>query len=73
MKGDHNIFSNYYRVLDVFYDSQVTINGSTFCAVTQLEIAKILGHNRMTINPIVKNFKKMVFLLKLLLKQNNTN
>lgn len=57
MNGDNPIFSNYYRVLEILFDNQVTANGITFCAITQMEMAKILNCDRMTINPIMKKLQ----------------
>lgn len=64
MNGNHSIFSNYYRVLEIFYDHRVVVNEINYCAVTQSEIAKILGHDRMTISPIVKKLQEDGLIVK---------
>lgn len=35
MQGDNKIFSQYYRVLELMYDSQVTINDITYTPMSQ--------------------------------------
>ena len=57
MKADSNIFTNYYRVMEVLYDNQVTINGNTFTPMSQADIAVAVGCDRMTINSIMKKLK----------------
>lgn len=64
MNGDNPIFSNYYRVLEILFDNQVTANGITFCAITQMEMAKILNCDRMTINPIMKKLQDDSLVIK---------
>lgn len=58
MQGNSSIFSNHYRVLEVMYDNQITINDLTYTPMTQDDIATALGCERMTVNIIFKKLKE---------------
>ena len=52
------LVNDYYKVLKILYDNQVTIKGETYCPLSQEEIAKELGVTRMTISNILKKLKE---------------
>lgn len=58
MQGNSSIFSNNYKVLEIMYDSQITINDLTYTPMTQDDIATALSCDRMTINTIFKKLKE---------------
>lgn len=58
MQGDNKIFSQYYRVLELMYDSQVTINDITYTPMSQLDIAESMKCDKMTINSMFKTLIK---------------
>lgn len=64
MDRTNDIFSNYYKVLEILYENQVTINNDTFVPMSQLDIGKAIGCDRTTINPIIKKLKENEMLVK---------
>ncbi len=46
--------NNYYKVLETIYDNSVTIDGITYCPLTQIELSKIVGVSRNTMIPTIK-------------------
>lgn len=64
MNRNNEIFSNYYKVLEILYENQVTINDITFVPMNQADIGKAIGCDRTTINPIIKRLKDNEMLIK---------
>ena len=58
MQGNSSIFSNNYRILELMYDNQITINDLTYTPMTQDDIATALNCERMTINSLFKKLKE---------------
>lgn len=70
MKANHNVLSNYYKVLEVLYDKQEkTPNGVNYTMITQSEIGELTGLHRMTINNILKEMQEDEFVVMLSLKK----
>lgn len=61
---NNEIFSNYYKVLEILYENQITINDITFAPMSQTDIGKAIGCDRTTINPIIKKLKANDMLIK---------
>lgn len=53
-----SITNNNYRVLKLLSDNQVELNGVKFTALTQAEIAELLGLSKVTINAIMKDLQE---------------
>ena len=51
---DSKFTTNYYKVLEIFYDNQVEILGEKCCPISQEDIAKQINCNRMTVCSIIK-------------------
>lgn len=64
MDRNNDIFSNYYKVLEILYENQITINDDTFVPMSQSDIGKAIGCDRTTINPIIKKLKENDMLIK---------
>ena len=64
MTRNNEIFSNYYRVMEILYDNQVTINDVTFTPMTQEDISKSIKCDRTTITPIIKKLKENGMIVK---------
>lgn len=58
MNANHNMFSNYYRIMEYIYSNQITINNVTFAPVTQTDIATYMKCDRMTVNKIIAQMKE---------------
>lgn len=52
------ITNDYYKVLSIIYENQITVDGETYCPLSQEKIASIAGVSRNTIGTIVKNLKQ---------------
>ena len=50
--------TDYYKVLKVIFDTQITVDDNTFSPITQSEIAEKLKVSTMTINTIISQLKK---------------
>jgi len=67
--SDKNIFLNdNYLVLEVLYNYRQQVNNQVFTAITQQEIADILGYSIMKINSIMIKLKKTGYVIS----YNNT-
>jgi DNA-binding IscR family transcriptional regulator len=49
--------TNYYKVLEILYDSLATINNEQVAIITQAEIAERLKLSKITINAIFKELR----------------
>ena len=49
--------TNYYKVLELLYDSLVNINNERISIITQVEIAEKLSLSKITINSIFRELK----------------
>ena len=58
MKNIKKMTTDYFKVLEILYDNQVTINDETFSPITQVEISKMLGLSVITINALFKELKQ---------------
>jgi len=58
MSIKNKITTDYYKVMELLYYNQITVNYETFVPLTQTDIAKMMNLNRMTINSIFKQLKK---------------
>ena len=52
------ITNDYYKVLLIIFDNQVTIGGETFCPLSQEKIATIAGVSRNTIGTTIKKLRQ---------------
>ena len=57
MNNFNLLFSDYYKVLTILYDNQVTIGDETYCNFSQEELSKQMGCTRMTISNLLKKLK----------------
>lgn len=48
------LINNYGKTLEAIYDNQVTIKNETYCPLTQVELAKLIGVSRNTMVVIIK-------------------
>lgn len=46
-----------YKVLSLLYDNQITIDGETYCNLTQIEMSNMLNITRMTLSKKLKELK----------------
>ena len=54
---NEKLTTNYYKVLEILYDSLVNINNEKVSVVTQVEISERLGLSKITINSIFKELR----------------
>ena len=52
-----SLISDNYKVLSLLYDNQITIDGETYCNLTQTEMSDILNITRMTLSKKLKELK----------------
>lgn len=52
-----SLISDNYKVLSLLYDNQITIDGETYCNLTQIEMSDILNITRMTLSKKLKELK----------------
>lgn len=55
---NEKLTTNYYKVLEILYDSLVNINNEKVSIVTQVEISERLGLSKITINSIFKELRE---------------
>ncbi|HAG69266.1 MAG TPA: hypothetical protein DCL38_04760 [Lachnospiraceae bacterium] len=55
---DEMLTSNQYKVLETMYDHTVMIGDSTYCPLSQSEVAKKLGLSRPMVNKFFSDLKK---------------
>lgn len=53
----NELLNDSYKVLNILYDNQITINNETYCPLSQDAISKELGVTRVTIGNIMKKLK----------------
>ena len=53
-----SLINDNYKVLSLLYDNQITINGETYCNLTQVEMSNMLNVTRMTLSKKTKRTKK---------------
>ncbi len=68
LSDKHIFFNDNYLVLEVLYNYQQEVNNQVFTAITQQEIADILGYSIMKINSIMIKLKKTGYVIS----YNNT-
>lgn len=68
LSDKHIFFNDNYLVLEVLYNYQQEVNNQVFTAITQQEIADILGYSIMKINSIMIMLKKTGYVIS----YNNT-
>lgn len=52
-----SLISDNYKVLSLLYDNQITIDGETYCNLTQIEMSNMLNITRMTLSKKLKELK----------------
>lgn len=52
-----SLINDNYKVLSLLYDNQITINGETYCNLTQVEMSDMLNVTRMTLSKKLKELK----------------
>lgn len=52
-----SLISDNYKVLSLLYDNQITIDGETYCNLTQTEMSDMLNITRMTLSKKLKELK----------------
>ena len=52
-----SLISDNYKVLSLLYDNQITINGETYCNLTQTEMSDMLNITRITLSKKLKELK----------------
>ena len=52
-----SLISDNYKVLSLLYDNQITIDGETYCNLTQIEMSDMLNITRMTLSKKLKELK----------------
>ena len=52
-----SLINDNYKVLSLLYDNQITINGETYCNLTQVEMSDMLNVTRMTLSKRLKELK----------------
>ena len=52
-----SLINDNYKVLSLLYDNQITINGETYCNLTQVEMSNMLNVTRMTLSKKLKELK----------------
>lgn len=52
-----SLINDNYKVLSFLYDNQITINGETYCNLTQVEMSNMLNVTRMTLSKKLKELK----------------
>lgn len=52
------VTNDYYKILSIIYDNQITVDNETYCPLSQEKIASIAGVSRNTIGTIVKRLKE---------------
>lgn len=60
MNKDVNFLLNdYFKILNIIYNNQITINDETYCNLSQNEIAILNGTARATVNIALNKLKDM--------------
>ena len=57
-KVNEKLTTNYYKTLEILYDSLVNINNEKIAVITQVEIAEKLGLSKITVNSIFKELRE---------------
>jgi Mn-dependent DtxR family transcriptional regulator len=57
MQLKEKLTTNYYKVLELLYDSLTIVNGERVSVITQVEISKKMNLSTITINTIFKELK----------------
>ena len=57
-KVNEKLTTNYYKTLEILYDSLVNINNEKIAIITQVEISERLGLSKITINSIFKELRE---------------
>lgn len=57
-KVNEKLTTNYYKTLEILYDSLVNINNEKIAIVTQVEISERLGLSKITVNSIFKELRE---------------
>ena len=52
------ITNDYFKVLSIIYDNQITIGNETYCPLSQEKIAIIAGVSRNTIGTTIKKLRE---------------
>lgn len=56
-KVNEKLTTNYYKTLEILYDSLVNINNEKIAVITQVEISERLGLSKITVNSIFKELR----------------
>lgn len=55
---NEKLTTNYYKTLEILYDSLVNINNEKIAVITQVEISERLGLSKITVNSIFKELRE---------------